>query len=64
ELTLSSLLGWPAFGPYMALMGRNRAYEPTALAILSFSFTWGLIGLIQALSRGTSQQSSNIGGIH
>ena len=41
ELTLANLLAWPAFGPYMALMGRNLAYEPAALAILSFALTWG-----------------------
>jgi putative spermidine/putrescine transport system permease protein len=51
ELTLAVLLAWPAFGPYMALMGRNRAYEPAALAILSFALTWGSIGIIQALTR-------------
>ncbi len=44
ELTLASLLAWPAFGPYMALMGRNLAYEPAALAIMSFALTWGSIG--------------------
>ena len=51
ELTLAVLLAWPAFGPYMALMGRNRAYEPAALAIMSFVLTWGSIGIIQALAR-------------
>lgn len=51
ELTLAVLLAWPAFGPYMALMGRNRAYEPAALAILSFGMTWGATGLIQLLTR-------------
>ena len=30
------MLAWPAFGPYMALVGRDLAYEPAALAILSF----------------------------
>jgi putative spermidine/putrescine transport system permease protein len=49
ELTLAVLLAWPAFGPYMALMGRNLAYEPAALAILSFGLTWGAIALMQAL---------------
>jgi len=49
ELTLAVLLAWPAFGPYMALVGRDLAYEPAALAILSFALTWGLVGIIQAL---------------
>jgi putative spermidine/putrescine transport system permease protein len=63
ELTLAVLLAWPAFGPYMALMGRNLAYEPAALAILSFGLTWGAIGLIQAIGRGKGEGSS-LGGTH
>ena len=62
ELTLAVLLAWPAFGPYMALVGRDLAYEPAALAILSFVLTWGFIGLIQALSRGSSGAGSGPGG--
>jgi putative spermidine/putrescine transport system permease protein len=61
ELTLANLLAWPAFGPYMALMGRNRAYEPAALAIMSFALTWGAIGLIQALTKTGKDKSSGIG---
>jgi putative spermidine/putrescine transport system permease protein len=51
ELTLAVLLAWPAFGPYMALVGRDLAYEPAALAIMSFALTWGSIGIIQAIAR-------------
>lgn len=61
ELTLAVMLAWPAFGPYMALMGRDLAYEPAALAILSFLLTWGLIGLIQFASRSLG---STVGGTH
>jgi putative spermidine/putrescine transport system permease protein len=64
ELTLAVLLAWPAFGPYMALVGRDLAYEPAALAILSFAMTWGSIGLIQALSLGSPGQRSSLGGTH
>jgi len=64
ELTLAVLLAWPAFGPYMALVGRNLAYEPAALAILSFALTWGSIGIIQAISRGTPGGRSSLGGTH
>ncbi len=64
ELTLAVLLAWPAFGPYMALVGRNLAYEPAALAILSFALTWGSIAIIQAVSRGTPGGRSNLGGTH
>jgi len=52
ELTLAVLLAWPAFGPYMALVGRDLAYEPAALAVISFALTWGALGLIHLFSRG------------
>lgn len=57
ELILGDFLVRPALGPYMVLVGRSRAYEPAALAILSYGLTWVCLGLIQAFSRGgTSQQ--------
>jgi ABC-type spermidine/putrescine transport system, permease component II len=49
ELTLAVLLAWPAFGPYMALVGRDRAYEPAALSIMSLVLTWAFVALIQVL---------------
>ncbi len=64
ELTLAVLLAWPAFGPYMAHVGRDLAYEPAALAVLSFVMTWGSISLIQFLSRGIPGAKSEIGGLH
>ncbi len=65
ELTMAVMLAWPAFGPYMALVGRDLAYEPAALSILSFAITWGAIGLIQWLSRGLpGQGSGQLGGMH
>jgi putative spermidine/putrescine transport system permease protein len=51
EFTLASLLDRPAFGPYMQLIGANRAYEPSALAIVAFAVTWACMGLIQILGR-------------
>jgi putative spermidine/putrescine transport system permease protein len=51
ELTLAQYLARPAFGPYLALVGQDRAYEPSALAIISFALTWALIGVIQFLGR-------------
>jgi putative spermidine/putrescine transport system permease protein len=51
EFTFASLLNRPAFGPYLQLMGANRAYEPAALAIIAFVITWGCMSLIQLLSR-------------
>jgi len=64
ELTLAVMLAWPAFGPYMALVGRDLAYEPAALAILSFLMTWGLIALMQLVSHGFRGQGSPLGGAH
>lgn len=61
ELTLAVLLAWPAFGPYMALVGRDLAYEPAALAILSFALTWGSIGVIQLLTRTGRDKAAGVG---
>ena len=51
EFVLASLLNRPAFGVYMQNIGANRAYEPSALAIISFVLTWGAMGMIQLLDR-------------
>jgi putative spermidine/putrescine transport system permease protein len=32
-------------------VGANRAYEPAALAIVSFIITWGAMAMIQILAR-------------
>lgn len=47
EFTFAALLNRPAFGPYLQLVGANRAYEPAALAIIAFVVTWASLGLIQ-----------------
>jgi putative spermidine/putrescine transport system permease protein len=51
EFVLASLLNRPAFGPYMQLIGANRAYEPAALAVIAFAITWACMGLIQLVTR-------------
>jgi putative spermidine/putrescine transport system permease protein len=61
EFTLASLLNRPAFGPYMQLLGANRAYEPAALAIISFALTWGAMGVLQFVARGPSGQAQITG---
>ncbi|SIS87202.1 ABC transporter permease [Phaeovulum vinaykumarii] len=53
EFVLAALLNRPAFGPYLQLMGANRAYEPAALAVIAFAITWACMGLIQLVSRFT-----------
>jgi putative spermidine/putrescine transport system permease protein len=52
EFTFASLLNRPAFGPYLQLIGANRAYEPSALAIIAFIVTWACMGLLQLFGRG------------
>jgi putative spermidine/putrescine transport system permease protein len=53
EFVLAALLNRPAFGPYLQLIGANKAYEPAALAVISFAITWGCMGLIQLVTRFT-----------
>jgi putative spermidine/putrescine transport system permease protein len=51
EFTMASLLNRPAFGPYLQNIGANRAYEPAALAVITFVVTWGCMSVIQMLAR-------------
>ncbi len=48
EFVLAALLNRPAFGPYLQLIGANKAYEPAALAVISFAITWGVHGAYTA----------------
>jgi putative spermidine/putrescine transport system permease protein len=61
EFTFANLLARPAFGPYMVLLGQDRAYEPAALSVMSFALTWAAIMLIQLLGRGTPGQGQVTG---
>lgn len=51
EFTIASLLNVPVFGVYMQNVGANRAYEPAALAVISFVITWAAMGAIQLFAR-------------
>jgi len=55
EFTIASLLDRPAFGPYLQNVGANRAYEPSALAIIAFAVTWACMGLINVFGRGAQR---------
>jgi putative spermidine/putrescine transport system permease protein len=57
EFTMASLLNRPAFGPYLQLIGANRAYEPSALAVIAFMLTWACMGLINIFGR--ARQTKN-----
>lgn len=61
ELTIAQFLARPALGPYMRLLNFNKAYEPMALAIISFGLTWLSIGLIQFVGRGAPRQGQIAG---
>ena len=52
EFTMAALLNRPAFGPYLQVLGANRAYEPAALAVIAFGVTWACMGLMQLFGRG------------
>ncbi len=56
ELILGDFLVRPALGSYMAGVGRAKAYEPAALAIISYGLTWLCLGLIQHFSGGRQRQ--------
>lgn len=58
EFVIASLLNRPAFGPYLQLMGANRAYEPAALAIIAFIVTWACMGLINVFGRGPKDMAA------
>ncbi|KQV42761.1 MULTISPECIES: ABC transporter permease subunit [unclassified Rhizobium] len=51
EYVFAALLNVNSFGPYMVWMGGNRAYEPSALAVVAFAITWACMGLMQLFTR-------------
>lgn len=58
EFVIAALLNRPAFGPYLQLVGANRAYEPAALAVIAFAITWGCMALIQLVARFAPRAST------
>jgi putative spermidine/putrescine transport system permease protein len=58
EFTMAALLDRPAFGPYLQVLGANRAYEPAALAVISFGITWACMGLIQLVTRFSKHEKA------
>jgi putative spermidine/putrescine transport system permease protein len=61
EYTIASFMVRPAFGPYLSLLGRDKAFEPAAVTIISFALTWAAMGVIAFLGRG-SRQSVQVAG--
>jgi putative spermidine/putrescine transport system permease protein len=56
ELILGDFLVRPALGPYMVQVGRDTAYQPAAMAMLSWGLTWICLGVIQLFGRGVNSQ--------
>jgi putative spermidine/putrescine transport system permease protein len=55
EVILATYLGVQAFGPYLLLLGRHRAFEPAALSFTTFLLTWVAMGIIQLVTGGKNQ---------
>jgi putative spermidine/putrescine transport system permease protein len=62
ELILAQYLVKPAFAPYMAYVMQQKAFEPAAMAIVSFALTWIAMGIIQMVGRGRG--AAQVGGGH
>jgi putative spermidine/putrescine transport system permease protein len=62
ELILAQYLVKPAFAPYMAYVMQQKAFEPAAMAIVSFALTWIAMGIIQMVGRGGG--AAQVGGGH
>lgn len=63
EFTIANFLARPMFATYLQLISGNLAYEPAAVALVSFGITWAAMGLIALIGRG-SQDKIEIGGAH
>jgi putative spermidine/putrescine transport system permease protein len=61
ELILAQYLAKPAFAPYMAYQIQQKAFEPAAMAIISFALTWAAMGIIQLVGRGGGQAQVGAG---
>lgn len=61
EFTIANFLARPMFAPYLQLISGNLAYEPAAVALISFVITWAAMGAISLLGRG-SRAKIQVGG--
>jgi putative spermidine/putrescine transport system permease protein len=63
EFTIATFLARPAFGPYISLIGGNKAYEPAAVSLISFGLTWIAMGLLGLIGR-QSREKIQVAGAH
>ena len=61
EFTIATYLARKAFGPYLQLLGANRAYEPAAVTLISFALTWLAMIAISLIGRGSRSKISVAG---
>lgn len=53
EYTIANyLVGTKPFGPYLSLLGQNKAYEPAAVSLISFGITWAAMFMLLIVGRG------------
>lgn len=63
EFTIATFMARPAFGPYLSLIGGNKAYEPAAVTLISFGLTWIAMVFLALLGRG-SRTRVQVAGAH
>ena len=54
EFTIATFLARHMFATYLQQISGNLAYQPAAVALISFAITWGAMGLIAIIGRGGS----------
>ncbi len=63
EFTIAVFLARPMFATYLQLISGNLAYEPAAVALVSFAITWAAMGVIAFIGRAGTQKIE-IAGAH
>ena len=63
EYTISSLLLFNTFAVYIYYIGNTRAYQASALAIISFALTWGAMMALFLFSRGRGRAGVGQGAV-
>lgn len=63
EFTIANFLARPAFGPYLTLLSQSKAYEPAAVALISFGLTWLAMIAIAFIGQDTRTRIE-VGGAH
>jgi len=62
EFTIAQFLARETFGPYLSLIGRNKAYEPAAVSLVTFALTWLAMGMIAIVGRSNRGRPPASGG--